>query len=184
MIKETIISISKNFENLARDCPKDINLAAEIILHSLNNGGKVLFCGNGGSAADSQHLAAELIGRYRKNRNPIAALALTTDTSILTALSNDFSFDDIFERQLLGLGKKNDVLFAISTSGKSRNILKAIYTARKNDIKVIGFTGNSGGDMANNCDVLIKVPSNRVDRIQEMHIAVGHILCDIIESSL
>ena len=183
MIEDTILGISENFKNLAKNHSHKIKEAAELMISSLQEGGKIIYCGNGGSAADSQHLAAELIGRYRKNRDPIPALALTTDTSIITAVANDFSFNDIFSRQIKVLGSKNDILYAISTSGNSKNIISAIDTAKSNNIKVIGLTGESGGLMSSMCDVLINVPSNRPDRIQEMHIAIGQIICELIEEN-
>ena len=184
MIKNTILEISNNFLKLSENCKNEIELASKIMVESIKNGGKIIFCGNGGSAADSQHLSAELIGRYRKNRPPIAAIALTTDSSIITAVANDFSFDEVFSRQVEVLGKSNDIIYAISTSGKSKNVIKAIESAKKNKIKVIGITGESGGEMSEICDLIIKVPANRPDRIQEMHIAVGQILCEIIENSI
>tara|TARA_B100002019_G_C21237685_1_gene583689 strand:- start:640 stop:1194 length:555 start_codon:yes stop_codon:yes gene_type:complete len=183
MIKETLKEISKNFENLIT-CEKEINRASKIMIDALDSGGKIIYCGNGGSAADSQHLAAELVGRYRKNRQPLAAVALTTDTSIITAVGNDFSFEEIFSRQIQAIGDSKDVLYAISTSGKSKNIIKAITESKKQGIQVIGITGQKGHDMEGLCDLLICVPSNRPDRIQEMHIAVGQILCEIIENTL
>ena len=183
MIKDTILEISENFKTLASLQVENIKAASELMINTLQNNGKIIYCGNGGSAADSQHLAAELIGRYRKNRDPIPALALTTDTSIITAVANDFSFDDIFSRQIKVLGSENDILYAISTSGNSKNIISAIDTAKSNNIKVIGLTGESGGLMSSMCDVLINVPSNRPDRIQEMHIAIGQIICELIEEN-
>lgn len=183
MIEETILGISENFKVLAQHHSKKINEASDLMISSLQEGGKVIYCGNGGSAADSQHLAAELIGRYRKNRDPIPALALTTDTSIITAVANDFSFDDIFSRQIKALGSKNDILYAISTSGNSKNVISAIKTAKSKNIKIIGLTGENGGLMSSICDVLINVPSNRPDRIQEMHIAIGQIICELIEEN-
>ncbi len=182
MIKETFLEISNNFKSLAQDSSKVIEEASQIMINSIENGGKIIFCGNGGSAADSQHLAAELIGRYRKNRDPLPAIALTTDSSIITAVANDFSFEDIFKRQIRVLGQKNDVLYAISTSGKSKNIIKAIHEAKSVNMKVIGVTGEKSHHMSGICDILINVPSSRADRIQEMHIAVGQILCEIIEN--
>jgi D-sedoheptulose 7-phosphate isomerase len=184
MIKNTIEEISNNFLKLSENCNDDIKLASEMMVKSIKNSGKIIFCGNGGSAADSQHLSAELIGRYRKNRNPIAAIALTTDTSIITAVANDFSFNEIFSRQVEVLGKSEDILYAISTSGKSKNVIKAIEVANTKNIKVIGITGESGGDMNDICDLIIKVPAKRPDRIQELHIAVGQILCEIIENAI
>ena len=183
-ITKIIDEISKNFTELSHNCADDINAAAQSLIHSIQSGGKVMFCGNGGSAADSQHLAAELIGRYRKDRKALPGLALTTDTSNITAISNDYSYKEIFSRQIEGLGKENDILYAISTSGRSENIIAAIKTAKKLNIKTIGITGSDGGDMTNICDILIKVPALMPDRIQEMHIAIGQIICDIVEETL
>tara|TARA_B100000965_G_scaffold161124_1_gene134245 strand:- start:86 stop:655 length:570 start_codon:yes stop_codon:yes gene_type:complete len=183
-ITKIIDEIAKNFSELSNNCADDINTAAQSIILSIQSGGKVMFCGNGGSAADAQHLAAELIGRYRKDRKALPGLALTTDTSNITAVSNDYSYKKIFSRQIEGLGKENDVLYAISTSGKSENIIEAINAAKKLNIKTIGVTGNNGGDMSNICDILIKVPASMPDRIQEMHIAIGQIVCDIVEETL
>lgn len=184
LIQNTIKEISNNFEKLSESCSDEILEASEVIIESLKKGGKIMFCGNGGSAADAQHLSAELVGRYRKNREPLASVALTTDTSVITAIGNDFSYDDIFKRQVQSLGKKGDVLYAISTSGKSNNIISAINAARKIDISVIGITGSEGGNMNDICNILIKTPASRPDRIQEMHIAVGQIICEIIEETL
>ena len=181
MVKSILKEISNNFEKLSESHDK-IEEASNLIIQSLTNGGKIMFCGNGGSAADSQHLATELIGRYRNDRDPIAALALTTDTSLITAISNDYSFEEIFSRQINGLGNSGDILYAISTSGISKNIIKAITTANEKNIKIVGVTGSTGGEMEGICDVLIKVPSNRPDRIQEMHIAIGQIICEKIEN--
>lgn len=144
-------------------------------------GGKILFFGNGGSAADAQHLAAELVVRYRINRRPLAALALTTDTSLLTACSNDFSYDDIFARQIEALARPGDVAIGISTSGHSANVLKALDTARGMGVVAAGLTGRDGGAMRGLCDPLVVVPSDVTARIQEMHILLGHVLCDALE---
>ena len=183
MIEETLIEISNNFRKLSEKNIDHIQNASEIIIKSLRQGGKVMFCGNGGSAADSQHLAAELIGRYRKNRSSLAAVALTTDTSAITAIANDFSFEEIFTRQISAIGKQGDVLYATSTSGESPNVLAAIKVAKEMNIKVIGLTGENKSKMDTICDIAIKVPADRADRIQEMHIAVGQIICEIIENS-
>jgi D-sedoheptulose 7-phosphate isomerase len=162
-----------------------ISKASAAIIKSIKNEGKVMFAGNGGSAADSQHLAAELVGRFMKDRDPMAGIALTTDTSILTAVANDYSFDDIFARQVLGLGKRGDVFFGISTSGNSPNILKAVEAAKKLGIFTIGLTGNGGGKMADAVDCLIDVPYNgKSARIQEVHILVGHIICELVEDAI
>jgi D-sedoheptulose 7-phosphate isomerase len=162
-----------------------INKAAGMMIECIKRGGKVMFAGNGGSAADSQHLAAELIGRFMIERNPMAGLALTTDTSIMTAVSNDYSFDDIFSRQVEGLGKPGDILYAISTSGNSPNILKAIKKTKMLGIKTIGITGNGGGKMAEAVDCLIDVPFiGKSARIQEVQILIGHILCELVEDAV
>jgi D-sedoheptulose 7-phosphate isomerase len=183
MIKETILEISNNFKELLNS-EDSIKNASQILISAIHSGKKILFCGNGGSAADAQHLAAELVGRYRKNRLPIAALALTTDTSIITAVSNDFSFKEIFARQVTALGSEGDVLYAISTSGNSQNVICAVEKAKNKKMKIIGISGSSEGKLDDLCDVLIKVPANRPDRIQEMHIAVGQIICELIENSI
>ena len=143
-----------------------------------------MFCGNGGSAADSQHLAAELVGRYKMNRPALNSIALTTDTSILTAIGNDFGYDTIFERQVEGLGQKGDVLIGLSTSGNSKNVLLAMDKAKSMGITTVAFTGESGGKMKQQADIAINVPSNTTNNIQEMHISVGHILCGYIEKAL
>ena len=159
-----------------------LHKAAMQILKTIKKDATIYVCGNGGSAADSQHLAAELTGRYLKNREPLAALALTTDTSAITAIGNDYSFDEIFARQVNALGDINDTLYAISTSGKSVNVIRAIQAANDKNLKVIGVTGNSSVEMQKLCDLTIKVPARRPDRIQEMHIAIGQIICEQIEN--
>lgn len=151
---------------------------------SLVQGKKILFAGNGGSAADSQHLAAELVSRLRYERKGLAAIALTTDTSILTAIANDYSFEHVFSRQIEAIGQGGDIFIALSTSGKSANILKALKIAKNKGLITIGFTGESGGDMALSCDYLIKVPSSDTQKIQEAHILLGHILCSYIEEKM
>jgi D-sedoheptulose 7-phosphate isomerase len=148
---------------------------------SLKGGGKILFCGNGGSAADSQHLATELVVRYKLNRPALPAIALTTDSSLLTACANDFSFEDIFSRQIEGLGRPGDILIGISTSGHSPNILKALKVAKELGLTAAGFSGRDGGAMKGLADPLLIVPSNVTARIQEMHILLGHCLCDLLE---
>jgi D-sedoheptulose 7-phosphate isomerase len=183
-INKTLTEISENFNNLAENSVPQIEEASKLILKCLQNGGKIMFCGNGGSAADAQHLSAELVGRYRKNRKPIASVALTTDTSIITAVSNDFSFDDIFSRQVESIGNDRDILYAISTSSKSKNVINALKVAKKLNIKTLGITGNDESGFKELCDVIISVPASRPDRIQEMHIAIGQIICEILEKEL
>jgi D-sedoheptulose 7-phosphate isomerase len=151
---------------------------------SLRGGGKLLFFGNGGSAADAQHLATELTVRYKANRPAIAALALTTDTSVLTAAGNDLGFEQIFARQIEALGKAGDVAIAISTSGKSRNVIAGLQQARAMKLVTVGFSGRTGGDLIGTADHLLLVPSDTVARIQEMHITLGQMLCGAIEIAL
>jgi D-sedoheptulose 7-phosphate isomerase len=158
--------------------------SALLVAQSLQSGGKLMFCGNGGSAADCQHLAAELTGRFIKDRRPLAAIALSTDTSAITCISNDYSFDEVFARQVQGLGRAGDVLLAISTSGNSRNVMRAAEEARVAGMSVIGLLGREGGALKELCDVAIVVPSQVTARIQESHILIGHTLCGMIEQQL
>lgn len=161
-----------------------INDIVHCCMKALSAGGKILFAGNGGSAADAQHLAAELVGRFSYTRPAISAIALTTDTSALTAISNDYTFEKIFSRQIEALGKEGDVFFGISTSGRSPNILRAFQVAHRKKISTIGFTGQSAPQMSECCDILINIPSFDVPRIQECHIMVGHIVCKLIEEAI
>jgi len=161
-----------------------IEAAAQMLIDCYRAGGKVLLCGNGGSAADAQHLAAELISRLKLERAAIPALALTTNTSLLTAIGNDYKYDLVFVRQVEAFGKAGDVLIAISTSGESENVIKAVEFSRMQGIKSIALTGAKGGRLAEKVDIAIKIPSDNVQRIQECHITVGHILCELIESAL
>ena len=183
-ISETLNEISNNFIKLLDQSIPDIQQASKLIIKSLQSGKKIMFCGNGGSAADAQHLSAELVGRYMKNRKPLASIALTTDTSAITAISNDFSFDEIFSRQIESIGNEGDVLYAISTSSKSENVIAALKVAKTLKIKTIGITGNEDSGFDGLCDVTISVPALRPDRIQEMHIAIGQIICEILETEL
>jgi D-sedoheptulose 7-phosphate isomerase len=176
---ETIIA---SFTKL-RGCAGDVAAAGRILIAAIQSGGKVMFCGNGGSAADAQHLAAELSGRFLHDRKALAGLALTTDTSALTAIGNDFGFDHVFSRQLRGLGRAGDALVAISTSGNSPNVLEAVKAAREIGIHVVGMTGAKGGKLAEAAYVCFKARADRTDHIQEMHIAVGHMLCGIVEDA-
>ena len=154
------------------------------VIGCLRQGGKILFCGNGGSAADAQHLAAELVGRFGKGKPPLAAIALTTDTSVLTCLSNDYRFDAIFAKQVQALGKKGDVLVSISTSGKSENIVRAARCARELGLFTVALTGSGGGVLAEVAELCLKVPSENSQRIQEAHITIGHIVLDLLEKKL
>lgn len=166
---------------------KNISLvaaAAEMIAESFKAGGKLLIVGNGGSASDAQHLAAEFVNRFVIERPPLPALALTTDTSILTSIGNDYDFDQTFSKQVRALGRSGDVLLAISTSGNSPNILKAVETAKALDIKVIGLTGKGGGVLAKGSDILLDVDAKATARIQEVHITICHILCELVDHML
>ena len=151
---------------------------------ALEKGRKILICGNGGSAADSQHMAAEFVGRFVKERQSLPALALTVDTSLLTAVGNDYGFDCVFSRQVEGLGQEGDVLIAISTSGNSANVVRAIKTAKEKGIYVIGMTGENGGILAKESDLCLDVPSQVTARIQEMHIMIIHMICEIAEADI
>ncbi|MEN3041289.1 MAG: D-sedoheptulose 7-phosphate isomerase [Bacteroidia bacterium] len=161
-----------------------IEAIAQAVIQTLRSGGRVFFCGNGGSAADAQHLAAELTGRYYKDRPPLPAEALHVNTSFLTAVANDYSYEETFARLLRGWGRPGDLLWAMSTSGNSPNILKALDTARQLGIITVGLTGASGGQMVGRCDYLLRVPSTDTPRIQEAHMLVGHIVCEIVENTL
>ncbi len=158
--------------------------ASKLIVETLKNGNKVLFFGNGGSAADAQHIAAELTGRYKTERRGLPGIALTTDTSALTAIGNDYGFDRVFDRQVEALAQKGDLLFGISTSGNSKNVINAFKVGQEIGCKIVGMSGRNGGDMNNYCDVNLVVPSNDTPRIQEMHILFGHTICQIIDNEL
>ena len=181
VIKEYLNAVSNNFKNLDSQI-ENISLAANLIIDSLKNENKIIFCGNGGSAADSQHLAAELVGRYKLNRDPLSAISLTVDTSAITAIANDFGYDEVFSKQLLGIGKKNDVLYAISTSGKSKSIINAIKVANSLGIRVISLTGKNISTMNELSDITINTPSFDTNHIQEMHIPIGQLICGIVEN--
>ena len=159
------------------------NVVAEMV-ESLNNDGKILFCGNGGSAADAQHIAAELSGRFYTDRAPLYAEALHVNSSYMTAVANDYSYEVVYSRMIQGCGRKGDVLVGISTSGNSKNIIKALEVAKEKGMITIGMTGASGGKMKELCTYLLNVPSNDTPRIQESHILLGHIICQLIEEKL
>src|SRR5438128_4992922 len=156
----------------------------EVTANALGNGCKLLLAGNGGSAADAQHIAAEMLSRLNYDRAPAAALALTTDTSVLTAIGNDYGYERLFERQILGLGAAGDVFIAISTSGRSSNILQAIEAARQKQIVTVGLTGRTGGEMSSRCDICLHAPSDSTPLIQQIHITAGHVICGLVEERL
>jgi D-sedoheptulose 7-phosphate isomerase len=162
----------------------DVESAGRVICDALAAGNKILLCGNGGSAADAQHIAAELVGRYEDQRRPFPAIALTTDTSALTALSNDFGYEEVFARQIRALAKPGDVLIAISTSGRSPNIVKAAETARSLGCRTIGLTGVHAEPLADYCFITVSVPSKRTARVQEGHITIGHLWCEMVDEIL
>ena len=158
--------------------------AASLIVNAYTQGRKLLLCGNGGSAADSQHIAAELVGRFKKERRGLPAVALTTDTSIMTAVANDYWYDVLFARQVEALGDKDDILIALSTSGNSVNIIRAVEAAKFKGLKTIGFLGGDGGQLKSLVDVSLIVPSQESDRVQEIHILMAHIICQLIDSKI
>lgn len=181
--------LSESAELLAhlRDDPGIRDLVVEVAgacVRSLKKGGKILLAGNGGSAADAQHLAGELVGRFAFHRPGLAAIALTTDTSILTAVGNDYGFEHLFARQIQALGRPGDLFFAISTSGNSPNIIRALEACQESGVASIGFTGRDGGDLARLCDYCFQVPHESTPRIQEGHIVIGHLVCEIVERSM
>ena len=191
---DLIARVAKNFEDSAQTklnaidaLAAPIAAAIEILTGSLLNGGKILACGNGGSAADAQHFAAELVGRFEAERQELAAIALTTDSSILTAVGNDYAFNQIFSKQVRALGHAGDVLIAISTSGNSGNVIEAIRAAHEHDMKIVALTGKGGGqigEMLRDDDIHLCVPAERTARIQETHLLIIHCLCDGIDALL
>lgn len=187
-MKERIVEIIRESiqvkEELSKTGIDKIFEVAQSILSALRKGGKVILFGNGGSAADSQHIAAELIGRFRQERPPLRAVALTTNTSTLTALANDYGFKHTFARQIEGLGREDDVVIAISTSGNSPNVIAAVNKAKEMKINTVGFTGGDGGKLSEIVDVAVVVPSSNTPRIQEAHIVIGHIICELVEAEL
>ncbi|MBS1579477.1 MAG: D-sedoheptulose 7-phosphate isomerase [Bacteroidetes bacterium] len=185
-IKQTIQQSINVKQNLLNDdaIVKNLEAIIELISYAFNNGKKVLFCGNGGSAADAQHLAAEFSGRFYKNRKALPAEALHCNTSYLTAVGNDYSYDVIYSRLVDGIGVEGDVLIGLSTSGNSNNIIKAFEVAKEKGITTIGLTGQTGGKMKDCSDYLLNVPSTTTPRIQESHILLGHIICELVEEKV
>jgi len=183
-IKDALDERVRIVEIVRRDLLPNIQRAAVFLVNCLRSGGRIFWCGNGVSAADSQHLAAELIGRFKRERRPIASLALTTDTSVLTCIGNDYSFNEIFSRQVEALVVPGDVLVCLSTSGRSENVLRAVEVARQKGARILGLLGRDGGTIGPRCDLTIVVPADDTARIQEMHITLGHILCDLLEEEV
>jgi D-sedoheptulose 7-phosphate isomerase len=182
MIENEMNAHTATFEKVRTGLPAKIAEACQLAVDAINGGGKLLLCGNGGSAADSQHIAAELTGRYKTERNPLPGIALTTDTSALTAIANDYTYEDVFSRQVLALARPGDLIIGISTTGNSANVLKAFDAGRKKGCKTLGFSGKGGGKFNDKCDLNIVIPSDDTARIQEMHILVGHIICQAIDN--
>lgn len=182
IFSESLKEHIQTVETFAQTSFKQITDTAELIWQTLSSGKKVLLCGNGGSAADAQHIAAELVGRYEQQRRPFPAVALTTDTSALTALSNDYGYEGVFARQVHALANEGDVLIAISTSGKSENVLRAARAAREIGCRTIALTGRSGEPLASECDLKVVVPSERTSRVQETHILIGHLWCEYVDA--
>lgn len=174
----------QTFEDLLANCGTQIDECAAVILDTVRNGGKILLCGNGGSAADAQHIAAEFVGRYETERRALPAISLTTDTSALTALANDYSFERIFARQVDALAQPGDCLIAISTSGNSPNVISAVMAARSRGCGIVGMTGAKGKKLASLSDACLMVPSDRTARIQEGHITVAHIWCELVDEAV
>ena len=174
------LKVAQNMSSLT----DKVELAAQLCIDGLKNGSKILIFGNGGSAADAQHIAAEMVGRYGFDRPSLPSLALTTDTSALTAIGNDYGYDQVFSRQLDGMGQDGDLFIGISTSGNSKNLINAFEVAKKKNILSVALVGKDGGEMAKLADIALVVPSDSTPRIQESHILIGHIICDIIEKEI
>ncbi len=183
-IKDILIESIQVKEEILRNQIVAIKDIAQLMIDCLKKDGKVIVFGNGGSASDSQHIAAELVGRFKKDRSALAGIALTTNTSILTSLANDYGYDVVFSRQVEALGKKNDVVLGISTSGKAKNVALGIKQAKKMGIKTVALSGGDGGDIVKLADVSLVVPSKITARIQEAHITIAHIICEMIEQEL
>jgi D-sedoheptulose 7-phosphate isomerase len=183
MIKEELKAHKETIDRTIEVMIPQIEKASKIAIKTLKKGNKILLCDNGGSASDAQHISAELTGRYKTERKGLASIALTTDTSALTAISNDYGYDKVFSRQVEALAREGDLLIGISTSGNSANIISAFKVARELGCKTIGFSGRGGGEMYTFCDINLIVPSDDTPRIQEMHILIGHILCQAIDDA-
>ena len=180
-IKKELNDHLETTQKVIDDLQVEIEHACEMVLASIKLGHKILLCGNGGSAADAQHIAAELTGRYKVERKGLSAIALTTDTSALTAIANDYGFDTVFERQVEALAEEGDLLIGISTSGMSRNIINAFNKAQEIGCKTLALSGKGGGEFSGKCDLNVIIPTDDTPRIQEMHILIGHIICQIID---
>lgn len=183
-IKDILLESIQVKEELLRTSIGKIIEITDLITDCLKKNGKVILFGNGGSASDSQHIAAEFVGRFKKDRNALSAIALTTNTSILTSLANDYGYEIVFAKQIEALGRKNDVVIGISTSGKAKNVVLGIKQAKKMGLKAIALTGADGGELAKLTDISLVVPSSVTARIQEAHITIGHIVCELVEKTV
>ena len=184
LMESSALELTRAVQDTLRKEAPVVRVIAEVISGAFAGGGKILLCGNGGSAADCQHLAAEFVNRFRKERRPLPAVALTTDSSILTAVANDYSFREVFEKQVQAMGRPGDVLIGISTSGASENVTRALLAAGKQQVATVGLTGQDGGEMAGVCRYLVRVRSSDTPRIQEVHIFLGHLICDMVERTV
>jgi D-sedoheptulose 7-phosphate isomerase len=183
MVIEELLEHQQTLQKVIDTLQPQIEKAADMVINTLQNGKKVLLAGNGGSASDAQHIAAELTGRYVKERRSLPGIALTTDTSALTAIGNDYGYDRVFARQLEGLGNEGDLFIGISTSGNSASVINAFEIAKRNGLQTLGLSGRDGGQMNNCCELNIIIPSDVTARIQEMHILIGHILCKAVDNA-
>ncbi len=183
MIEAELNAHKQTIEASIKTLVPSIEEASKLMVSTLKSGSKILLCGNGGSASDAQHIAAELTGRYKSERKGLAGIALNTDTSALTAIANDYGYDKVFSRQVEALANKGDLLIGISTSGNSQNIISAFKTAKELECNTLGFSGRDGGAMSSICDLNVVVPSSDTPRIQEMHILIGHILCQAVDDA-
>ncbi len=183
MIKTEFEAHKKTIERTIEKLIPDVERASQLIIDTLKNGNKILLCGNGGSASDAQHIAAELTGRYKSERKGLPGIALNTDTSTLTAIANDYGYDKVFDRQVEALANRGDLLIGISTSGNSTNVINALKVAKEMGCRSLGLSGRDGGTMNEVCDLNIIVPSNDTPRIQEMHILIGHTLCQAVDDA-
>jgi D-sedoheptulose 7-phosphate isomerase len=183
-INNELISHLETINKVIETMQNKLEIASKLAVETIKNGNKILLCGNGGSAADAQHIAAELVGRYKSDRRGLPAIALTTDTSALTSIGNDYGYDRVFDRQVEALANKGDLIIGISTSGNSQNVVNALKQGKKTGCKTLGFSGAGGGAMDELCDINLIVPSNNTPRIQETHILFGHIICQIIDDNM
>lgn len=186
LVERELAKLAKLVADIQSDAEllNQITQTADVIVRSLRAGGKVLLAGNGGSAADAQHIAGEFVSRFHYDRPGLASIALTTDTSILTAIGNDYGYEKLFARQVQALGREGDVFIGISTSGNSANVIEALRVAKEHKLITVGFTGETGGKMLELCDIVLRMPSKETPKIQEGHIAVGHIICGLVEATV